>query len=621
MQYLKYTFKLTLFWLSLFLINRIVFALFFMDQIVNSSLIEVLTIIPKSFILDLSFVCYLFSILLILFWINTFLKNKKLLNNIVYGIVGFFIFLTGIIAGAEVSLYAEWETKLNFTALSHLAKPSEVYKTASSEHMLTSILFLSISLFFFKVYSSSIHVNIPYNKTINSLKKVLVKLILLPILLGVLLLGIRGGTQPIPVNLSNAYYSKNIILNDIAVNANWNILQSLLKSKSSFKGNPYKKYPESESQAFIAQLSENKADSTLIILNNKMPNIVFILLESWSADNIESLAGLKGITPHFNALEKEGLLFTDFYSNGWTSDQGMSSIFSSFPVFPYVAVINQTDKSRRLPCLNKSLKEKGYHSSYFFGGQLTYGNIKGYLLAQGFDLVKDEDDFKHLPSGSLGVHDEFMFSEFKKELKQLPEPFMSTLFTISSHSPFDFPDEHKLSFNHKDDKYVNSVAYTDKRLGKFMARVKDEKWYKNTLFIIVADHSHSSPKGWRIAQKERFKIPMLWMGEVLKKEYKGKQHSKIGSHIDISSSLLAQLSINNTPYLFGNDLFNPKTKSLVPYAFHKGYGLIRPGANYAFSESYNKVFELQTEDSLQIDIIKKETELYFQAAFRKYLDL
>jgi len=369
------------------------------------------------------------------------------------------------------------------------------------------------------------------------------------------------------------------------------------------------------------ELSANKKDTNISILNVNQPNIVFVLLESWSADNVESLGGLDGITPNFKDLEKEGLLFTDFYSNGWTSDQGMSAIFSSFPAFPYVAIINQNDKSRKLPCLNKSLSKRDYHSSYFFGGQLTYGNIKGYLLSQGFDLVKDENDYKDLPSGRLGVHDEFMFFQFKQELNELPQPFMSTLFTISSHSPYDFPAEHKLSFDSKEDKYINSVAYTDKCLGDFMESVKNEDWYANTLFVIVADHSHSSPKGWRIAQKERFKIPMLWMGEVLKEEYKGKQHVKMGSHIDISPSLLAQLDLNNSAFHFGNDLFNPTANSIVPFAFHKGYGLITPKANYAFSESYNKVFESHAPDSISKVQIKKDAELYFQAAFKEYMEL
>ena len=620
MQYLNYTFRFIIFWLVYFLVNRIVFALFFIEEVGAASSTEILTILPNSIPLDISFISYLLLPIVVLLWINFFLKKQVFISKVIYGLVSFFILFTGLIAGAEVALYSEWQTKLNFTALSHFVNPAEVFKTASIGHIFTNVLFIVISLVFIRFYRKKVQGELLIIKTKNSLKNFALSIIVLPFLLGILLLGIRGGFQPIPVNLSDAYFSNKIILNDIAVNPNWNILQSILKSKSSFEGNPYKKYSDEEAADFMRALKPEK-DSVTQILNQKQPNIVFILLESWSADNVESLGGLDGITPNFKALEKEGLSFTDFYSNGWTSDQGMSSIFSSFPVFPYVAVINQADKSRKLPCLNKSLATKGYHSSFFFGGQLTYGNIKGYLLSQGFDVVKDENDYQHFPSGALGVHDEFMFTQFKEELKQLPKPFMSTFFTISSHSPFDFPAEHKLSFNHKDDKYVNSVSYTDACLGKFMESVKEEDWYANTLFIIVADHSHSSPLKRRVAQKERYKIPMLWMGEVLSEEYKGKLHKKMGSHIDISPSVLAQLNLNSKTYHFGNDLFNPTTKSVVPYAFHKGYGLIRLEANYAFSESYNKVFESRAVDSLQKAKIKKETELYFQAAFKQYMEL
>ena len=525
MQYFKFTIRFVLFWLFLFLINRIFFVLFFIDEIKQYPLVETLRIFPNSIALDVSFIGYLLAIFCMLMWCNSFFKNQEFINKTILVISSFFIFLSGLIAGGEVALYSEWQTKLNFTALSHFINPSEVFKTASKEHIFINLLFILITYLLFRFYSKKVHVMIPVVKVKNNLRNIVFRILLLPFLLGTLLLAIRGGLQPIPVNLSNSYFSNKIILNDIAVNPNWNIVQSILKSKNSFEGNPYEKYNYEEVGAFIKSLKKEN-DSTIYVLNYKRPNIVFILLESWSADNIESLGGLEGITPHFKALEKEGLLFSDFYSNGWTSDQGMSSIFSSFPVFPYVAVINQSDKSRKLPCLNKSLIN--YHSSFFFGGQLTYGNIKGYLLSQGFDKVKDENNYKHLPSGSLGVYDEFMFSEFEKELRVLPQPFMSTLFTISSHSPFDFPAEHKLSFNHKDDKYVNSVAYTDACLGNFIKNVKDEDWYANTLFVIAADHSHSSPKGWRIAQKERYKIPMLWTGEVLKEAYKGKQNLKMG---------------------------------------------------------------------------------------------
>ena len=547
-----------------------------------------------------------------LLFFNSIILRKRFntfISGLVYWINALFIVASALIIGGEVSLYAEWGTKLNFTALSHFANPSEVFSTATYGNYFTMLIAIFIAVVFVKIYTVFVHqffISTRYNY-----KQFIVKIIKLPIVLGVFLLLIRGGWKEIPINLSDAYFSTNIILNDVTVNPNWNLIQNLLKNKSNFKGNPYKKHPQERVDKFIEGIKED-SDSTTYVLNTKQPNIVFILLESWSADNIESLGGLKGITPNFKAFEKEGLSFTNFYSNGWTSDQGMSSIFSSFPVLPHVEIINQTDKARKLPSLNKSLSN--YHSSYFFGGQLTYGNIKGYLLSQGFDVVKDESYYKHLPLGALGVHDEYMFIQFKEELKHLPEPFMSTLFTISSHSPFDFPAEHKLSFNSKEDKYVNSVAYTDKCLGDFMESVKNENWYANTLFVIVADHSHNSPIKRRFAQKERFKIPMLWYGEVLDKNHKGAQWDKFASHIDITPTILSQMDINIDNNYLGGDIFG-NNSGFIFYSFGSGYGMIKEDGNSVFSITYNKFIESNFNDSS----IVSEAEMFLQHSFDRYL--
>lgn len=609
--------KLFIFWLFYFFVNRLFFIINYLDEFINIPRNELFQVFPKSIGLDLSFIGYLSAIITLLLFINSLVLSKlfnRFISGFIYWLNAFLIVVSSLIIGGEIALYAEWGTKLNFTALSHFANPSEVFSTGTIANYVTMIISLFIAVIFVKIYSVFVHqyfAAIKYN-----VKQFVIKFLRLPFLLGVLLLFIRGGWQEIPINLSDAYFSNKIIVNDVAVNPNWNLVQNILKNKSNFKGNPYKKHSQEKADKFINSLKA-ETDSTTYVLSANKPNIVFILLESWSADNVESLGGLKGITPNFKNLEKEGLLFTNFYSNGWTSDQGMTSIYSSFPVFPYVAIINQTDKARKLPSLNKSLL--GYHSSYFFGGQLTYGNIKGYLLAQGFDVVKDGNDYKNLSSGSLGVHDEFMFSQFKDELNKLPQPFMSSLFTLSSHSPFDFPAEHKLSFDSKEDKYVNSVAYTDKCLGDFITSVKNEDWYKNTLFVIVADHSHNSPIKRRLAQKERFKIPMLWYGDVLNNEFKGKEWSNISSHIDITPTLLRQLNFDDTPYKYGGNILNNKNNIAVPYAFPKGHGLITSVANYAYNEGYDKQLEMHASDSLSKSIIKEQTELYFQAAFDEYM--
>ena len=186
------------------------------------------------------------------------------------------------------------DTKLNFTAIRHFENPL-VFLTATPKHGYVLI----ISILMINLYKK------PCNQYfLSSRKNIVLKIIKLPIALGILLLIIRGGWGDVSLNTSDAYFSKHIILNDVAVNPNWNVLQSIIKSKNSFKGNPYKKHTDLESEAFKQKIRPQENDESLTVLKTKEPNIVFIILESWSADNIETLGGLPGITPHFKKIRK-----------------------------------------------------------------------------------------------------------------------------------------------------------------------------------------------------------------------------------------------------------------------------------------------------------------------------
>ena len=622
MKILNYFIRIYIFWLVYFFLFRIFSLIILRSEINNIPFEEIYLIFPSSLRLDISFISYISLLFFLIIFVHSFISKG---NNYRYSeqLINFtnktLIIITSLIFGGEACLYAEWGTKLNFTALSHFSNPSEVFLTATFFNYLTIFFSLCIAFLFILIYNRIFKVGI--GELLNDKLKVWSRVILFPIITCLFILLIRGGFQPIPINLSDSFFSKHMILNDVSVNPNWNLIQSIIKSKTSFNGNPYDKFSNQEIDDFAYKFFSNPSLDSHAILKINRPNIVFLVLESWSADNIESLGGLSNITPNFKELENDGLLFSNFYSNGWTSDQAVSSIFSSLPVLPYVSVINQSDKSRKLPCLNKDLAKINYHSSFFFGGQLTYGNIKAYLLSNNFDLVKDQEDYEHLPTGRLGVHDEYMFSEFIEELDKLPTPFVSTLFTLSSHSPYDFPGEHELSFNSNEDKYVNSVFYTDKCLGSFFSNIKNKTWYDSTLFIIVADHSHKSPISRRVAQKERFKIPMLWYGNVLKDVFKGSINNNLSSHIDITPTILQQLDVSNSKYKWGGNLFFNKKDKLIPYAFHKGYGLITNNSNYAFSESYSKVLEHEAKNKSEKEKVKKTAEMYFQLLFENYLNL
>ncbi|MEC7645935.1 MAG: hypothetical protein VX689_00440, partial [Bacteroidota bacterium] len=203
-----------------------------------------LKIFPNSFPLDISFIAYLSTIITIILFFNSLILSQKFnvfISKVIYWFNILFIVISSLVVGGEISLYSEWGTKINFNALRHLANPSEVLLTATYGNYFTMLIAVCIGVLFIKLYSVFVHkifISIRYNY-----RNLIVKVIKIPIVLGILLLLIRGGLREIPINLSDAYFSNNIIVNDVTVNPNWNLIQNVLKNKSNFKGNPYKKHP------------------------------------------------------------------------------------------------------------------------------------------------------------------------------------------------------------------------------------------------------------------------------------------------------------------------------------------------------------------------------------------
>ncbi len=349
---------------------------------------------------------------------------------------------------------------------------------------------------------------------VNKTLSVLVFVITTPILL---IIGLRGGLQEIPIQQSDVYFSKHNVLNLASVNSGWNLGQSMWENKKNLGINPYMYYEQAEAESIVRGMHDVDSDSTTFVLSNSRPNIIMIILESWSADLIKSLGGYDSITPGFEKLVSEGNLFENAYASGSLSDQGMAAIFSAFPAQPSVSIISQPGKYVRLPCLNKELKSAGYTTSFLFGGQLSYGNIKAYMYYNGFDRILEGIDFdESIPRGRLAVHDEYLYQKQLIELRQENEPFFAAMFTASSHSPYDMPlkKEDRLNFGGDESNYVNSVHYADAELIKFLENAKNESWFQNTLFVIVADHSHRSPKHW-VMNQPGIEESQCYYGEML----------------------------------------------------------------------------------------------------------
>ncbi|GAB1405733.1 LTA synthase family protein [Lentimicrobium sp.] len=540
-------------------------------------------------------------------WINTVNKIYTLLAIILYT----------LLVTAELGIYPEWKTKMPFKVFNYLSHPSEVYDTVATSIFFTLIViwiaFAGLSFWLYKKYFYKDIVNVPQ----SFIASAIAVFIILPLMFA----GIRGGVQPIPINQSKSYYSTHNILNLAAVNSGFNLMISAIENYKNLGHNPFDFYPEAEAEERVNQLLFTPRDSTTVVLDTNRPNIVLLILESWSADLIESLGGEPGITPEFHELEKQGILFSGLWATGPRSEQAMGSIFAGFPAHPISSVTVQPEKFVKVPTITSRLINEGYHTSFYFGGQLMYGNIKGFILQNGFAKVVEGADFKNkVIRGKLGVHDEYVLSRQLADLNKEKQPFFSALFTLSSHAPYDQPMEEVLKWGDNERPYINSAHYTDKCLGNYFREARKQPWFKNTLFIIVADHSHNSYRNWSFTTPAYHKIPLLFYGDVIKKPFRGTKISRLSNQSDLAATLLNQLNLDASEFKWSRNLLNPYAPEFAYFSFEEGLGFVVPDGHFVYDARIDHFNEVSLPENKKDEIIKTGKS-YLQVIFQKYMDL
>jgi len=609
--------KQLVFWMIVFAFTRAVFLIYYMNSISNENIrfTEALTSFWYALPLDLSAACYIILFPFVLLLVQSIVRQKWInYLNIAYTAIILFAYI--LITTTELGIYEEWKTKLHFKALKYMANPDEIYNSCSTKTFFILVALLIIQFYIgFYIYYKYI-----YKRIENQKRNWLFTLIFLIITPGLIFLGIRGGFKEIPINQSKPYYSKHNILNLASVNSGYNLLLSTIENFRFRKKNPFEFYEPEEAVKIVEKLHIVHKDTTISILKTKRPNIVLLLIESWSADVIESCGGEKGITPQFHELEKEGVLFTNLYATGNRSEQAMSSIFGGFPATPITAITHNLEKIIKLPSLIKLMKTQDYSTSFYFGGQLIYGGIKSYIMINEFDRIYEISDFDEgLPQGKLGIHDEYTLSKQLDDLNNENQPFFSVLFTVSSHSPYDQPMDDVIDWGGNEKDFLNSVYYTDRCLGDYFRKAKKQSWYKNTLFIIVADHSHNTYRNWPVYTKEYRKIPLLFYGEVIKEEFRGQKISRISSQNDITGTLLAQLDLKSDEFFWSRNLFNPYTPEFAYYEATEGVGWICQDGYFVYNKMLDSYLKLEVEPELQDSIIK-DGKAYLQVVFQQFLD-
>lgn len=611
--------KQYLFWLLFFALGRLLFILYYLRDIMatEASFGELMMSFTKGFKLDVATTAYIMAIPFFLHLIKIFYSPPVLarINKIYHWVL---IALYALLISTELGLYGEWHTKVNYKALLYLRHPSEVMNSApTGQTLLLLTLWAAMSFVGAWAYSKWFH-----KRLINLQLPNLVALSFLLLMPPTLLLCMRGGVEEIPITQSQSYYSKHPILNAAATNSAFNLYISYHENRNSTT-NPFMAMPLERAQQKVKEIYAYRSDSVLSVLNTQRPNIVLIIMESWSATLVDSPQDKPVITPRFRELLSQGLYFDNIYASGPRSEQGMASIFSGFPAHPITSVTVQPDKYVKLPSMVRDFKAQGYTTSFSFGGQLIYGNIKSYIMFNAFDKVKEVYDYPdHLPQGKLGVHDEFTLQHLCSDIDAMPQPFFASHFTLSTHSPYDQPMEEKIHWGGSEQPYLNGAYYTDYSIGKFMDSVKQYDWYPNTLFIFVADHSHGSYNGLPMSNIEYQKIPMLWYGEPLKKQMRGQRWHHLGIQTDLVATLLPQLQMSELAkqYPWSKNLFDSAAPQFAYTAYEIGYAWKRP-AGFVSYEPRFQYYHHKAEPAALNDSLKTEGDAFLEALFQAYLEL
>lgn len=571
MKLVKSFLKYILFWMIIFSLQRLLFYIFHFKQIQEATISDQLWLFIKGLRLDISMTGYFLLIPVLLLILQLFIpKKSNLLNAIVAIYTYVLVVIIALFCIIDLSIYKEWGAKLNSRAVEFLIlSPGEALASStSSPLLLSSIIFISQIVLFIVLYRKFFRFE--YDEKLH----IILRIISIPTLAFIVILMMRGGLQLAPINQSAVYFSKHSVINHASLNTEWNLMHSVIENHFS-NDNPYVFMEENKAKQLIDSLYYRPFIDSVNILTQTNPNIVYIILESFTSDVIEHFGGEKDVCPNLSKIANEGLSFTNIYASGDRTDKGMIALLSGFPSQAVRTIIQQPDKFEKLPSLPKTLSSRNYNTTFYYGGESEFANFKSYLVSTGIEKIIDKNDFSaNQMNSKWGAHDGYLFDKVLADIPNQKEPFFSIMLTLSSHEPFEIPVSSPYNGEDLPSKFRKAAHYTDQCIASFFEKAKKEKWYKNTLFVIVADHGHRLPKEYEKAYDlKKFRIPLIFYGDVIKKEYQHKIITKIGSQTDIVNTLLTQLKLNNKEYIWSSDLLNNQP-GFAFYTYDNGIGWV-----------------------------------------------
>lgn len=397
--------------------------------------------------------------------------------------------------------------------------------------------------------------------------------IILLLLTGLLFLPIRGGITVSTMNTGQAYFSQNAYLNHSAVNPLFSLFESITHQEDF--ASQYRFMKDKEADKIFATMTSTSDENTYPLLNEATfkkgtPDILIVIMESFASDIMPSMGSYKDVAVCLDSIAQQSILFTRFYANSFRTDRGMVSILSGYPAQPTTSIMRYPRKTSQLPSIARNLaKYKNYKTTYYYGGDADFCNMRSYLVSQGYQHIISDANFPIEDKLSKwGVPDHILAAKMMEDIKAQQNekrPMLRILQTSSSHEPFEVP-YHRLK-----DKRLNAFAYTDSVMGAIVREYRKLPRWKNTLIVFVPDHVGGYKENLNDHDRSRYQIPLILAGGAISRPMKV---GIIGSQHDIAATLLGQLGVEHREFTFSKNMMSDATPKFAFFAANDAFGIV-----------------------------------------------
>ena len=567
-------------------LQKPLFLAWYAERAAEASTSELLAVMWHGLLLDSTTAAYITAVVWLMMLITVWAPIPERIVQcglkIYFGIMAF---LSSLIVAVDMGLFRHWDFRIDSTIIPYLRTPKEAAASVTwGDLWPTMLLFVLYGTLLFAVWRPIAEF---YRAHKESIGRHIGSTAVMLFAGGLVFLAIRGGVDTAPANVSKVYFSENMFLNQAATNPIFSFLSSA--ARSELKDSDYRYYTDEECATIFAHDAGNTttAGNTTSLLKHKHPNVVLVMLESLGRTVVDEVVNGRAIAPNLQRIKSEGIWFENIFANSYRTDRGTVAVMSGYPAHPVISVMKYPQKAHTLPAIARSLRNEGYATSFMYGGDANFTNTISYLYGTGVERITDKAQMSFdAPTNKWGYADDVVcpyFADEVIELSKQDKPFFATLLTLSSHEPFDVP------YSAFEDKILNSVAYTDEAVGAMIDKWRESPAWDNMVVILIADHGMPYPASLTTGALARQRIPMIWTGGALNQS--GIQVDTYASQSDLAATLLAQLGIDHSDFLFSRDIFNEEQSHSAFWTWNNAFGLIDADGHLIYNLTGNNIID------------------------------